>query len=123
MLQEVIRAFYMCGLEEAAAADAARAVGMPPRSINLGSIDFDDPSWALYRYWLFQDHSFRHAQSGTQLREQLQRLGFRPEVLPLTSTFGETFIPHLDVRDWARRLAADVHRRTSSIPPMPPARL
>ncbi|PIL30588.1 hypothetical protein GSI_07289 [Ganoderma sinense ZZ0214-1] len=117
MSQEAIRAFYNCGLQEAAAVDAARVVGMPP---GMGS--FDGPSWALYRYWLSQDPSFRYAPSGDELRDHLARLRFRPEVLPLAS-FQEGYIPHLDARNWARRLASNVYKQISNIPPMPPARL
>ena len=54
-------AFYMCGLEEAAAAEAARMVGMPSR-VNEDSM-FDHPSWSLYRYWLSQSPSCRVAQT------------------------------------------------------------
>nr|VWO99126.1 Cytochrome P450 monooxygenase AKT7 (EC (AK-toxin biosynthesis protein 7) [Ganoderma boninense] len=120
MSQEAIRAFYNCGLQEAAAVDAARAVGMPPRMGDGG--EFDGPSWVLYRYWLSQDPSFRYAPSGDELRDHLTRLRFRPEVLPLAS-FQEGYIPHLDARNWARRLASNVHKQISNIPPMPPAKL
>ncbi len=59
----VREAFYNCGLQEAAAVDAARAVGMPPRMGDGG--EFDGPSWALYRYWVSQDPSFHYSPSGT----------------------------------------------------------
>ena len=62
----VCEAFYNCGLQEAAAVDAARVVGMPPRMGDGG--EFDGPSWALYRYWLSQDPAFRYAPSGTHFR-------------------------------------------------------
>lgn len=72
----IFAAFYMCGLEEAAAAEAARTVGMPsgtpyynPRAgptVNEQS-EFDNPSWALYRYWLSQNPSFRPAQTSAYL--------------------------------------------------------
>ncbi|KAI0806895.1 hypothetical protein C8Q74DRAFT_1224941 [Fomes fomentarius] len=120
----------MCGLEEGAAAEAARTVGMPsgtpyynPRAgaVNEQS-EFDNPSWALYRYWLSQNPSFRPAQTSAELQQMLRELGFRPEVISLAN-FGETYLPHLDVRNWARQLAFGVYRQTASIPPMPQARL
>ena len=50
--------------------------------------------------------------TGEDLRTVLGQLGFRRDVIPLAS-FGETYLPHLDARNWARRLAFDVYQRTS----------
>ena len=63
-------AFYNCGLQEAAAVDAARTVGMPPKRGDGG--EFDGPSWALYRYWLSQDPAFRYAPSGMPIGSVFQ---------------------------------------------------
>lgn len=49
---------------------------------------------------------------GDELRDHLTRLRFRPEVLPLAS-FQEGYIPHLDARNWARRLASNVYKQIS----------
>ena len=54
----IIQAFYMCGLQEGAAVDAARTIAILP-STSQGCSDFDGPSWVLYRYWLAQDPSFQ----------------------------------------------------------------
>ena len=50
--------------------------------------------------------------TGDELRDHLTRLRFRPEVLPLAS-FQEGYIPHLDARNWARRLASNVYKQIS----------
>ncbi len=42
----------------------------------------------------------------------LRELRFRPEVISLAN-FGETYLPHLDVRNWARQLAFGVYRQTA----------
>ena len=38
--------YYMCGLREAAAEQAARALGLPPSYQNENTA-FDNPSWSL----------------------------------------------------------------------------
>ena len=68
-------AFYNCGLQEAAAVDAARTVGMPPQRGDGG--EFDGPSWALYRYWLSQDPAFRYAPSGMPIGSVFHGTGMR----------------------------------------------
>lgn len=49
---------------------------------------------------------------GAELEQMLRELRFRPEVISLAN-FGETYLPHLDVRNWARQLAFGVYRQTA----------
>ena len=65
-------AFYMCGLEDDAAVEAARAIsarsqlptGWQPSE--AGMSQFDNPSWMLYKHWLAQNPQFRAVETSTE---------------------------------------------------------
>ncbi|KAI0685687.1 hypothetical protein C8T65DRAFT_591994, partial [Cerioporus squamosus] len=118
---EILTVYYMCGLDEAAAEQAARELGLPPSYLNEETA-FDNPSWGLYRYWLRDGKTIRSAKTSADLHEALRELGFRKEVLPLADDFSEAALSHLDVQSWARRLAYKVYHEAAQIPPMPQAR-
>ena len=63
--------YYMCGLREAAAEQAARELGLPPSYQNEDTA-FDNPSWSLYRYWLQDGKSTRTAETCRISRESLR---------------------------------------------------